>query len=126
MYVDRRRVSIARLACGSADNSERLPLRLFDRLSYLHTMSSAARYRGLCTARDQRANESSAGLWGLKTEAEAQGAPASDVEEETESYTPQEVQEDLGGRHDRHHIEGGVGGRRSRGREVELTIVIKK
>jgi len=84
-------------------------------------MSGTARYRGMRTARDQRVNESPAGLWGLENEAEAQGAPTLDVEEETESYIPQEeVQEDLGGRHDRHHIEAGVGGRRSREREVEL------
>jgi hypothetical protein len=58
---------------------------------------------------------------GPGNEAEVQGAPASDVEKETDSYTPQEeVQEDLGGRHGCHHIEAGVGGRRSSGREVEL------
>jgi hypothetical protein len=37
------------------------------------------------------------------------------------SYTPQEeVHKGLGGRHDRYYIEAGVGGWRSRGREVEL------
>jgi hypothetical protein len=75
-------------------------------------MSSTARNRGLRMARDQRASEPSAGLWGLENEAEAQGAPVSDVGEQTECYTPQEeVQGDLGGHHDRHHIEAGVGGR---------------